>query len=88
MMDIEKLDAIFYADFSDYATIIEKRDNWKQVFKEYFPEEQRILVKLRELSSIRNDIVHRGLHVSPHDLAKLKLYLDEILFCIRKEITI
>ncbi|MGA2681502.1 MAG: tetratricopeptide repeat protein [Candidatus Bathyarchaeia archaeon] len=87
LTDIENLDPIFYADFSDYAAIIEKRDNWKQVFKEYFPDRQGILVKLREASPIRNDIVHRGLHVSPHDLAKLKIYIKEITYCIRREIT-
>lgn len=85
LTDIEKLDPIFYADFSDYAAIIEKRDNWKQVFKEYFPDQQGILVKLREANSIRNDIVHRGLHVSSHDLAKLKLYIKEILFVLEEK---
>ncbi len=80
----EKLDLMCYADFSDYATMMEKRDNWRQVFSICFPSKEGIIVKLRELIPIRNDVMH-GRKLSAHDRAKLKLYITEIFSYIRKK---
>ncbi len=86
LAEIEILDPIFYADFSDYAVIIERRDNWEELFHKYFINKQVIQTKLSELCEIRNDIMHRGRHVLPQDLAKMKLYIKEILFGLKRKV--
>lgn len=78
------LSDIYYADFSDYAKIIGKKDNWTKVFYEYFHDQQGIIVKLNELNPIRIDVMHRGQHVTSYDKDKMKVYVREILFFIRK----
>ena len=75
------LPLIFYVDFTDYAKIITRRDNWKQVFKGIFKDREAISVKLRELEPIRNAIAHFR-ELSPRELDKLKLLSEEIISCI------
>lgn len=74
---------IFYVDFTDYAKIIIRRDNWEQVFKQIFREKDIILAKLRELEPIRNAIAHVR-ELSQTQLQKLKLYSEDIVLCIQK----
>jgi len=73
---------ICYVDFADYAKIITRRNNWKDVFQQFFKDKETISVKLRELEPIRNAIAHSR-EVGPRDLQKLRLYAGEILACIR-----
>jgi hypothetical protein len=47
-----------YASFEDYHTIIERKDNWRQVFSEIFPVKSSLLEGLRRLSLIRNPDAH------------------------------
>jgi len=72
---------IYYADFLDYARIITKRDNWREVFREFFMHEEWVRVKLQELNPIRADIAHNR-EVNAHDLQKLRLSVVEMLKCI------
>ncbi|MFW9915984.1 MAG: Swt1 family HEPN domain-containing protein [Candidatus Thorarchaeota archaeon] len=66
-----------YADFSDYAKIIEKKDNWHEVFKPIIRDKNTFVTKLRELEPIRNDISHSR---SLDDMQKdtLTLYARQI----------
>lgn len=75
------LPLILYTDFFDYAKIMTRRDNWREVFKGFFESEEWIRVKLKELNSIRTDIAHTR-EVRPEDQQKLRLYATEILRCI------
>lgn len=52
------LHPINYVDFADYAKIIRRRDNWKEVYKNMFRDEELIATKLKELEPIRNAIAH------------------------------
>ena len=36
------LDLIYYADFTDYAKLIIRRDNWKEIFSAVFPDEDDV----------------------------------------------
>jgi hypothetical protein len=49
---------MYYVDFTDYSKIIERRDNWQEAFRDVFRDKEAVLVKLRELEQIRNDIAH------------------------------
>jgi len=55
--DAEDMHEIFYADFSDLKKIIERKDNWREVFKDIF-KRKGVLVKLDELYPLRNRIAH------------------------------
>jgi len=77
------LPLIFYVDFADYAKIIIRRDNWEQVFKQIFREKDIILAKLKELEPIRNAVAHVR-DLSQRQLAKLRLYSEDIVSCTEK----
>ncbi len=47
-----------FLDFTDIPRIITVRNNWEETFKEVFPSQDFVMVKLREISTIRNDIAH------------------------------
>ncbi|MEJ7776992.1 MAG: hypothetical protein WKF52_06380 [Sphingomicrobium sp.] len=49
---------IDYAGFEDYRAIIDRTDNWKDVFSAVFPVRTSILETLRRLSLIRNPDAH------------------------------
>jgi len=51
------LHEIFYTDFPDLKKIVEKRDNWREVFGDIFGRKE-VLVKLDELYPLRNMIAH------------------------------
>jgi hypothetical protein len=73
---------IFFIEFNDYIKIITRKDNWQQVFRTYFIQEEWIRTKLNEISPIRNDIGHsRGKGLSAEDIKKLELYSNEIIDC-------
>ena len=55
--DSEDLHEIFYTYFPDLKKIIEKRDNWREVFEDIFGRKD-VLVKLDELYPLRNMIAH------------------------------
>ena len=49
---------IDYADFSDYHMIIQRTDNWNQVFKALFNRKEDILESLQRLNPIRIASMH------------------------------
>ena len=49
---------IAYADFTDYVTIITKRDNWRDLFKEIFPTKDSVQESFQRLYPIRLATMH------------------------------
>ena len=82
-MEKKEYPLIFYADFLDYAKIITRKDNWKQIFRQCFMDEAWIKTKLMELNPIRTDIAH-GRELEPEGIQKLIMYAKEIFRCIEK----
>lgn len=54
----EEHELIDYADFTDYAKIIARRDNWRMVFEPVIRKKEVFIAKLHELEPIRNKIAH------------------------------
>lgn len=77
------LDLIFYVDFADYVKIIRKRDNWEQVFKPVFRDEEIISSKLRELEPLRNAIAHSR-QLTSGERGRLNLLAADIVSCLEK----
>ena len=50
--------AIQYADFMDLADVIARRDNWREVFRQVFPDSADITTAFRRLHPIRKAIAH------------------------------
>jgi len=71
-----------YIDFTDYAKIITRRDNWNQVFKEIFHNKEELSAKLKELEPIRNAIMHSR-NLTAKQKQRLQLYSDDILDIIK-----
>jgi len=72
---------IAYINFSDYSKIILRRDNWRDVFKYVFKDEDFIRARLKELEYIRNKVMHfRSL--SRDEKGKLLIYAREVMRCI------
>lgn len=75
------LNQIFYVDFTDYAKIILRKDNWEEAFSPVFKDKEIISAKLKELEPIRNAVAHfRDLNHS--EIQKLRLYAKEIVASI------
>jgi len=70
-----------YMDFSDYVQIIERRDNWKSIFKSAFRRKREVSVKLMELKEIRDRIMHRR-HIEERDIVKARLYIEDLKRCM------
>ena len=73
-----KREHIQYVDFADYVKIITRKDNWKDVFKEIFKDQEAITVKLKELEPIRNSVRH-GRKLTTEQREKLKIFAQDIL---------
>lgn len=56
--DEMKRELIQYLDFADYAKVITRRDNWREVFQKIFKDQEIIIAKLKELEPIRNAVMH------------------------------
>lgn len=78
----EKPHPIMYVSFSDYREIITRKDNWREVFKDVFKDENLIKSRLRELENIRNKVMHFR-ELAPEERNKLRIYTKEILECIK-----
>jgi len=81
----KKLDPIHYVNFSEYAKIIRKRDNWRLVFKKMFVDEEIVASKLKELEPIRNDIMHSRT-LTKNQSARLKILTEDITKCLKFQI--
>ncbi len=51
-------DPTYYLDFTNYAEIIERTDNWRDVFRAIFQRKEIILAALRSIEPTRNKIAH------------------------------
>lgn len=49
---------IYYVDFPDLRIIIERKDNWRDVFKDIFSRKEFLVSELSELEFIRNKVAH------------------------------
>ncbi|WFU04555.1 hypothetical protein QA648_27640 (plasmid) [Rhizobium sp. CB3171] len=54
----DDLPLIEYADFTDYKLIIERKDNWTQVFKPIFGRQEDIRESLQRLFPVRIATMH------------------------------
>lgn len=68
---------LYYTEFSDLRKIIQKEENWHDIFQEYFTTLERIISRLDELEQIRHTIAHTRL-LSTEDYEKLDLFYREI----------
>ena len=66
-----------YTEFSDLRKIIQKEENWHNIFKKYFTTLEQIISRLDELEQIRHIIAHTRL-LSNEDFEKLDLFHREI----------
>lgn len=75
-----------YIDFPDYAKIIQKRDNRRNIFPEIQDERivDSIITKLKELEDIRNKIAHSR-PITVQESTTLRLYTIQILQTINPQ---
>lgn len=52
------LHPVYYLDFPDLITIIERRNNWDHVFRNIFDRKDIIISTLRQLEPLRNKVAH------------------------------
>jgi len=73
---------IDYVDFTDYAKIITRRDNWNEIFAKIFHNKETLEAKLKELEPIRNSIMHSR-NLTSKQNKRLHLYSDDIIGMIK-----
>jgi DNA sulfur modification protein DndB len=78
----ENRSPIFYIDFPDYSKIMQRRDNWNEIFLKIFKDPNIILSKLKELEDIRNKIAHSR-NLNAQESTTLNLYTTQILKVIK-----
>jgi hypothetical protein len=66
---------LFYLDLEDLGRIIQ--NNWG-LFKEYFPDQNWIVGKIKEISNVRNLVAHNS-YVKEDERDLLRLYYTQIL---------
>jgi hypothetical protein len=59
---------IEYADFTHYALIICKKDNWREVFQAFFRREESVRETFQRLHPIRLDVAHARLITQDDEL--------------------
>jgi hypothetical protein len=64
----EELPLIAYADFTDYVTVICKRDNWREVFEGHFGRAEDVRESFQRLYPIRLDTAHARLITQDDEL--------------------
>lgn len=74
----EKSPVIFYIDFTDCVKIIERNDNWNEVFQKTFKDKGFISQRLKELKPIRDSIAHSR-PISSQEFNLLTMYAKSIL---------
>jgi hypothetical protein len=66
---------VFYLDFDDLGTLIQ--NNW-DVFSEYFPDQNWIVTKIKEVADCRNLVAHNS-YVESHEKDLIRVYYISIL---------
>lgn len=62
---------IYYIDFPDLRKVIEREDNWREIFSSIFGRKDIVVATLSEIEFIRNKIAHNRI-CSQKDLAIFK----------------
>lgn len=70
---------LFYVDFDDLASILQA--NW-ELFKGYFPDQQWIVIKIKELSNCRNLVAHNS-YVGDHERDVIRVNFRSIALQLR-----
>ena len=78
----ENRSPVFYIDFPDYAKIMQRKDNWNEIFSKIFKDSSVIFSKLKELENIRNKIAHTR-SLNAQESTTLELYTSQILKVIK-----
>jgi hypothetical protein len=73
-----------YIDFSDYARILLRRDNWRDCFRKAFKNQTQLQASLERLEPIRNTIAHNRA-LTPDQKMTLSIEKKFILSCICTE---
>jgi len=82
IMRMNKHAKIDQIDFEDLGKIISKKDFWKNHFKDIFLDEKQILTKLKEISTIRNQIAHSK-SISKDNEQRIRIYCKDIFELIK-----
>jgi len=80
----EEKTPIFYINFPDYGKIIQRRDNWNDVFSKIFGDSTVVFSWLKELEDIRNKIAHFR-NITVEESTTLRLNSTKILKIIKPE---
>jgi hypothetical protein len=59
---------IEYSDFTDYAPILCRRDNWREVFQAFFRREESVRETFQRLHPVRLDVAHARLITQDDEL--------------------
>jgi len=78
----ENRSPVFYIDFPDYAKIMQRKDNWNEIFSKIFKDQSVIFSKLKELENIRNKIAHTR-PLNAQESTTLELYTSQILKVVK-----
>ncbi len=80
LQETEEYDLIDYVDFGDYASIIIKADNWKDVFSKILPDGSQVNfeMKMSELNVIRSHLYHNR-KLSDLDRKRFEVYYNDIM---------
>ena len=76
-LSMNKNDVIEYLYFVDYSKIITEEKNWNDVFQKVFGDKDAISVRLKELNSIRREIMHSR-KLSRKQIQRLNLYSSDL----------
>ena len=80
----KECDPIQYADFGDYRIIIEKKDNWRDIFVHYFLRIEDIRESLQRLHPVRIATMHARI-ISLDDELLLMFESRRILKIVRRQ---
>lgn len=75
---------IHYLDYPELLVIIEKSDNWRDVFEQVFQRKDVVIGALRSIEPLRNAIAHNR-RVSKSDVELVKAALSQVRTCIGDE---
>jgi len=78
----EERPLIEYSDFTDYAPILCRRDNWREVFQTFFRREESVRETFQRLHPVRLDVAHARL-ITQDDELLLRVEVRRIEKAIR-----
>ena len=75
---------LYYIDFPDLKKIVQRADNWRDVFQSVFGREEVLVGTLTELEPIRNKVAHNR-KVTEADVQVTQAAYDKIVAGIGRE---